>query len=191
MADASAGREGQLVEGGILISTNDTTILAMLSRFPNMPSAEADIYISKLEHEDNKPLCLAVLGRLPPEELDEDARRTYMEFQRWSGDRTRRTRNEQVHARENNQSTRLAEKLKRLHAEGKIPEEMLLLYGISGPLPERSTYSALTEAEKQAMWEERMERNLGRNWRRRFSTLPTLLKHAVEKTRHNWKLEGF
>ena len=37
----------------ILISTNDTTILSMLSRYPDMPEDEADGYISKIEHEEN------------------------------------------------------------------------------------------------------------------------------------------
>ena len=52
-----------------MTSTIDTTILTMLSRYPDIPRSEADEYINQIEHEENIPLCHAVIGRIDPEEL--------------------------------------------------------------------------------------------------------------------------
>ncbi len=178
-----------------MISTNDTTILAMLSRYPNIPTEEADEYISKIEHEENVPLCHAVIGRIDPGELDEEARSTYDEFTRWSLDRTRRFRNEQIDDRRRQKENRTAIRMTQLHELGKISDEVMLLYGISGELPERQVLYNLSEEEKEAIWGERLERRFGPNWRRRFEggrfALPTFLQRRVERFVHDWLKEGF
>jgi len=178
-----------------LISTNDTTILAVLSRYPDIPTDEADEYISKIQHEENVPLCHAVIGRIEPDELNDEARITYDEFTRWSLDRTRRFRNEQIDARRRRKENRTAIKMTQLHEDGKISNEMMLMYGMSGALPERSVYTELSEEEKEAIWTERMERRFGPNWRRRFEggrfALPEFLQRRVERFVHDWLKEGF
>ena len=176
-----------------MISTNDTTIMAMLSRYPNIPEEEADEYISHIEHEENIPLCHAVIGRIRPDQLDDDTRRTYDEFTRWSLDRTRRFRNEQINARQRRRENRTAIRMTQLHEQGAISDEMMLLYGMSGDLPERTQYLNLSDEEKQALWEQKMERRLGMNWRRRFDELPNFLskKRFFGRCFHNWLKEGF
>jgi hypothetical protein len=183
-----------LVAGGILISTNDTTILALLSRYPDIPTEEADEYISNIEHEENVPLCHAVIGRIEPEDLDDEARTTYDEFTRWSLDRTRRFRNEQIDTRQRQKENRTAIRMTQLHEQGLISNEVMLLYGISGVLPERSAYLNLSEEEKEAIWTEKMERRFGPNWRQRFEggqLLPSFLRKRVERFVHDWLKEGF
>lgn len=174
-----------------MISVNDTTILAMLSRYPDMPGEEADSYIAKIENEENISVCHAVIGRIAKEELDDDARRTYEEFHRWSMDRTRRVRSEQWSARQRQKETRMALRMNELHQKGVISEQVLVLYGISGPLPERNMYAALSAEEKEAIWVQRMESRFGPNWRQRFRNLPAILQRRIETTTINWRKEGF
>jgi hypothetical protein len=180
-----------LEEGGILtVSTNDTTILAVLSRYPGMPAHEADEYISKIEQQENVPVCQAVIGRINKEDLDESSLRTFQEFQRWSNDRTRRVRNEEVFSRLRKKETRTALAMNRLHQKGLISDSVLLMYGISGDLPEMGVYSTLSAEEKNALWQERMERRLGPNWSNRFhSDIPLPRIMSCESV--NWRKEGF
>jgi hypothetical protein len=83
-----------------------------------------------------------------------------------------------------------------LHERGAISNEMMLLYGVSGDMPEREAYLAMTPAEKEALWSDRMEQRLGPNWRERFRqrqfSLPTFLQKGVARYfTHNWLKEGF
>lgn len=180
-------------------STNDTTILAMLSRYPNMSAQEADTHIAKIEHEENIPLCHAILGRISEESLSEDAKLTFNEFKKWSENKRHRVRIEEQHARHRNSETRLANRLKTLHEKGIINEEVLVMYGISGPLPERISYNSLSPEEKQQFWENRMRNTYGENWRNRFSRAitdlpifnPIQFRENKSREIRNWKLEGF
>lgn len=142
----------------ILTSANDTSILALLSRYPSMPANEADQHIARIEYEENVPICLAVLGRISPETLNPDVQQVCHEFIRWSQDRTRRFRNEIIANRYLQREDRIANRLQTMYEEGRISEELLILYGISGDLPELHVYHALTDEEKAALWESRMER---------------------------------
>lgn len=172
-----------------MTSINDTTILAMLSRYPGLTDEEADEHIAKIEHQENVPICHAVVGRVRPDELLPTARRTYEEFKRWSMSRTRRFKAEQLTARQQNRRTREAISLTKLHERGMVSDEFMLMYGIQGELPERQTYFALSEEEKLAIWEGRMEERFGPNWRRRFHNLPAFLRQSEGV--HNWIKEGF
>lgn len=163
----------------------------MLSRYPDMPGDEADEYISKIEHEENVPVCHAVIGRIDKDQLNEEARQTFEEFQRWSLDRTRRVRQEQWSARQRRKETRLALRMNELHQKGVVSEQMLLMYGISGPLPEREMYMAMTPEEKEALWSQRMESRFGPNWRHRFRNLPAFMQRRIEASQVNWRVEGF
>jgi hypothetical protein len=178
--------------GGILISINDTTILTVLSRYPHISVAEQDEYIGQIEHEENIPLCHAVAGRISPDELTPSARQTYQEFKLWSEDRTRRTRNEQLNDRYRRRQNRTAIRMAGLREKGLISEETMLLYGMSGELPERTAYRIMTIEEKRALWEQRMERTLGPNWRDHIGRVPHLLqKKRIEFEIHDWLKEGF
>ena len=154
-----------------------------------MPAAEADEYISRIEHEENVELCHAVLGRISPDQLSADAHQTYLEFNRWSQDRTRRFRNERVINRYQQREDRIANRLTNLRERGIITDEMLVLYGISGELPERSVYTAMTSEEKMALWNDRMGRRWGFSWRERFRNIPSWM--AAEIGKPNWQKEGF
>lgn len=162
----------------------------MLSRYPDLPPREIDEHIENIENEENISVCYAVVGRIDPAELNPSARRTYEEFHRWSMDKTRRFRGEQINARQRSRETREAIRLTQLHLQGKVSDEFMLMYGIQGELPEMSTYYNLTDEEKLAVWNEKMERRLGPNWRRRFRRVPTFMKE-IEPSNHNWKIEGF
>lgn len=168
---------------------NDTTILAMLSRHPDIPREEQDEYISKIQHEENVPLCLAVLGRVPREDLTPSARQTFDEFSRWSSDRTRRMKNEQMTDRYRRRENRTAIKMSQLHERGIISDQVLMLYGISGDLPERHVYSQLTIEEKRELWEDRMERRFGPTWRTNIRSVPRMFQETHGG--HDWIREGF
>lgn len=169
--------------------------MAMLSRYPTMPAEEADTYIAKIEHPQNVAVCHAMLGRIRKEELDDDAKLTFDEFQRWSAARTRRTRNEQLSARYRREETPLAAKMKRLHEKGIIDDSTLLLFGISGDLPERRVWVEMTTEEKEALWAQRLEGRFGPNWRELVRELSggTLFRFVTRQRRNevNWLKEGF
>jgi hypothetical protein len=161
-----------------------------------MPVDEANEYISKIEHEENVPICLAVIGQFDKDLLEQDARQTFDQFQTWSENRIVRVRNEQLSSRRRRKETRLALNLNRLKEEGLVSDETLLMYGISGDLPEQNTYQVMNEEEKNAFWSERMETRFGPNWQDLFNDgtlrLPWFrLKESVEFNRPNWLTNGF
>lgn len=174
-----------------MISTNDTTIIAMLSRYPGMSAEEADTYISRIEHEENVPVCLALLGRVELEELSVDARRTFMEFKRWSDDKTKRISQEEIAARSSYKETRRAAKMLQMHEKGLINDQMLILFGISGELPLHQVYAAMTEDEKIGLWESRMQQRFGDSWRSRVRSVPSFMCRTTEVRGCNWIREGF
>lgn len=142
----------------------------MLSRYPDMPAEEANEYIGKIEHEENIPICHAILGRINKDTLEDDARQTFEEFQRWSEDRTHRFCNDQWNARRRQKETRTALRLTQLHEQGIIPPAILLMYGISGELPERNAYLGMSPEEREHLWNEKMETRFGPNWGRMFNS---------------------
>lgn len=182
----------ELVQGGILISTNDTSILTMLSRYPDLTVAEQNLHISRIEHEENIPLCHAVTGRISRDDLSPESQITFDEFSRWSKDRTERIQRDQRTARYNNRRNRTAERLKELHAKGIVSDEVLLLYGISGDLPERNVYVRMTREEKVALWEQRMRDRYGPDWhwQDHLSFVPRWWRETVQED-DNWLEEGF
>lgn len=178
-----------------MISANDTTILAMLSRYPDMAKEEADEYISKIEHEENIPICHAVIGRISKEQLNEESQKVFEEFYSWSNRRTQRIREEQINARRRQQETQLSLQLNKMHEQGLINDQVLMLYGISGNLPDRTIYMEMSVEEKRALWEDRVETRLGPNWRRRFNDLGNIFnflgRKKIEYNKINWPEEGF
>jgi hypothetical protein len=156
---------------------------------------EADTYIQKIENEENIPICNAVIGRIDKEDLSDNAREVYEEFQLWSNRRTQRIREEQWTARKRQQETAMGIRMSQLHEQGIITDEVMALYGISGDLPERRMYVGLSIEEKQSLWEERMENRLGPNWRDRFSNgvnnLCFFTNKKIEYIKTNWTKFGF
>lgn len=177
-----------------MISSKDSTILAMLSRYPNIPTEEADLYISKIEHEDNVPICHAVIGRIRREELSEDAKLVFDEFQTWSANRTLRTQQEQWNARRRNKENKLVLKMINLHRLGVIDDSILALYGISGNMPDVNYYRTLNADQKRAIWEQRMESRFGPNWRDLISSsnfIPISSDIIIKPSKVNWEKQGF
>lgn len=88
---------------------------------------------------------------------------------------------------------RILSHLDQLHRNGSISDAMLLIYGISGDMPDVENYSQLTTEQKNTIWGDRMKRRFGPNWIQRFENrslvLPVVKK--VEKFSTNWKKEGF
>ena len=120
--------------------------------------------------------------------MNEDQQRTYLEFQRWSRDRTQRVRNEQIAARRQNVNTRLRDRMIQMHSDGSITDEFLLLYAVSGPLPQQGFIS---DREKQLWWEQRVESNLGVEWRTYLGTRADFMKMPKQNLKVNWAKEGF
>jgi hypothetical protein len=157
-----------------------------------MPIEEAKTYIAKIENEENIPICEAVVGIIPKEQLSKEAFSVFKDFMRWSLYRAARTRNEQWTARKRRQETNLSIKMNDLHSKGIVSDETMVLYGISGPLPEKDTYSELSVGQKQSFWEERLSSKFGPNWRSRFPiNVRSCKEFGVDGIKHNWTKEGF
>lgn len=160
-----------------------------------MPLEEAEGYISKIEHEQNIAICNAIIGKIKKEDLDEDSRLVFEEYNRWSKSKTRRIKEEQWSNRRRQKETQLSLKMNELHKKGIISDEIMILYGISGELPERNMYAEMSVEEKQSVWEEKMEDRFGPEWRQRFSNsfinCKLLLKRKKEYTKNEWFFGGF
>lgn len=75
-----------------------------------------------------------------------------------------------------------------LYRQGKISRDLLLLWSISGDLPNWETYRGLSTEEKQAIWEAKMEKRLGPEWR----SILELPKVFITKYDFSyWLEEGF
>lgn len=162
-----------------------------------MPAEEADQHISRIEHSENIPICHAVVGRINETELNDDAKEVYQEFKAWSDNRTRRIRDEQWSDRRRNKESRIAQKLTKLHEQGRVSDEALLMYGISGDLPQRNVWREMSEEEKQHVFQERVERRFGPNWRDFFGEpaarpiLGWISAKVTSRQITNWQKEGF
>jgi hypothetical protein len=169
------------------VSANDRTILAMLSRYPDMPREEFETYVKRIDDQENAAVGQALVGLLNKEELSFSARRVFEYFQDWADNRTERTKQEQWSARRREKETRLALRLNELHAKGVVSQETLLLYGISGELPDVDAYRRLNQEEKQLLWRERTEARFGPQANTSF-LVPLI---ATSKLANNWRFEGF
>ena len=177
-----------------MISINDTTILAMCSRYPDMSDAEIEKNISELEHPENKMVCEALLGKIPITSLTESQNVTYSEVKRWSLDRTCRIKNEQILLRRRNKANKLKEKMLNLYEHGKITKEMMMLYAISGSFPDVMEYRTLRPEQKEEFWFNRIEQRLGESQNRvDINEFRGDIKHWLkfEDQKVDWKKEGF
>lgn len=182
-----------------MISANDRSIIAVICKYHDISDSELELLLSKLAPQAKK-LMLAALGRLDRQDLTEEELITVNEIIHWQIETTRRTRDDEIKARRANKETRLAVKMKDLHTRGKISDEVLMLYGISGPLPERRPPQELTEEEKQ-MLRNRITDRLGIHWTERVEHVPAWLMNPEARTIHSdhsqpvknndWITEGF
>lgn len=172
------------------MSPNDTSIIHAVCIYPDMSRAERDQLFSNLDDPNLKNICLAAIGELDIEVLQEPDRTCAINLGLECKARIERIRQQQWKARRENVMTPLAEKLTRLHRQGKVPEKMLIIYGVSGTVPYRHPVENrnLTYEEKVVILQQRMERRFGVRWRERFHELPDWLGGS-EKT--NWVNEGF
>lgn len=159
--------------------------------YTDLTPVERNELFSNLDDTNLKNICLAAIGELDIEALQEPDRSAALALGRECKARIERIRQQQVKARRENVQTPLAEKLTRLHRQGKIPEKMLIIYGVSGTIPYRHPVENrnLTQEEKVAVLQQRMERRFGVRWRERFHELPSWL--GGNDFRTDWKTEGF
>jgi hypothetical protein len=141
------------------------------------------------------PVCEAIIKRIDREELEEDAKLTFDELDRWSRARTQQTRNEQISARTRRVNTRLALKLTQLNRSGRVSDQTLIMYGVRGELPDMNHYHNMTQEERNAHWEQKMESTFGPHWRHHFESRnePIFLfrSKSPEKSEICWQQHGF
>jgi hypothetical protein len=77
----------------------------------------------------------------------------------------------------------------KLRDRGVISDEVLLLYGMSGELPDRQRYVKMSQDEGRAFWEKRFNDKLGENWQEHIVQLPAIFGRKGLGT--NWLKEGF
>ena len=111
-------------------------------------------------------------------------------------EKERLEKEERFRRAERRRERRTAERMSTFHESGVISDEIMVLYGVSGDMPDRDAYRSMSPEAREALWTERMERKLGVNWRERFRrrqfVLPTFLQKGVaEYFTHNWLKEGF
>ena len=87
----------------------------------------------------------------------------------------------------------LSETMVKMHEKGEISDEILLLYGMSGDLPDPEWLRTLEDHELDKFWNKKMSKQLGENWRERFRSLPAFLRRVVVSNRliPRWLKDGF
>ena len=100
--------------------------------------------------------------------------------------------------RKKHQEARLTLKMNELHSKGVINDQTLLMFGISGDLPDVSSYNRLTTEEKSTIWNEKLANRFGNNWREDFNrkaipliTVRRLKASNADLDKINWRKEGF
>lgn len=135
---------------------NDNAILAILSQYPNMDVEDANLYIGKIEDDRYAMVAKVIVGQIDISELDEQAGYIYSEIKFWYTRKQEQIQAEQRTARRRGQKTPLAKKMLAAYEQGRIPIEMLMLYGISGDLPQLETYSDMNQEEREVYWRSRI-----------------------------------
>ena len=89
---------------------------------------------------------------------------------------------------------RVASHMKRLHASGKINDASLMMFAISGPLPDPDAYRRMNNEQKRAIWNPRLNERLGANWRETLNhpeaKIP-VFDNRFDFVKVNWIKEGF
>ena len=82
--------------------------------------------------------------------------------------------------------------MKQLLDKGSISQELYLLYGMSGKLPDQKEYSELQTNDQQDFWDKRFTNNLGDQWRDNVAHVPQLLKTSCRYLAQiDWHYDGF
>lgn len=89
-----------------------------------------------------------------------------------------------------NREAKIIRQLLKMRDRGEISEEVLILYGISGDLPDQAMYLQMSQDEQRELWTGRMENRYGSDWRAIFRNPPIFVKEAENK-KQDWKIEGF
>lgn len=158
---------------------------------PHLSVHEQNFHLRNVENPYNYELCEAILGRISPDDLLDEVKKEYYELKHWADFKKSKIKQEQINNRKKNKKTKLAENMIKLHRQGKIPEETLLLYGISGDLPEESVYKNMTIEEKENFWNQRNRQNFG------DISNPYSFNHFMEKQNKkpaekiDWICQGF
>lgn len=179
-----------------MISPKDASIIAIICKFPDLSEEEIQNLVSNLENPANANVCLALANRLEDSELTAEELAKVEEFRASNQERTERVRREEIEARRREQVTPLARNLLKLHEQGKVTTNMLLLYGVQGDIPERHPvlHRDLSQEEKAEIIRERFRQRFGENWERTIGHLvPKWLRHRKEWsiTTVDWSKDGF
>lgn len=180
-----------------MISTKDMTVIGAICQYKNLSTEEQDTFLNNLEDQRYRPVCSVILGRQSKESLSEQELQVLEEIEEWKKNRIKRIHSEQQAARYKQQAdpnlppTRMARNLLKMRERGLVNDEMLLMYGISGDLPERHIYTAMTPEQRREFFHSRMESRFGPNWRR-FVTLEWSEQIFEDREiLEDWLTEGF
>lgn len=85
--------------------------------------------------------------------------------------------------------------IRKLHQKGKISDAAVLIFGISGIMPDIIKYNSMSTEEKNNIWRERMERKFGSDWIEKFENrnipLPIVVDNLEKNNINNWAEDGF
>jgi len=173
-----------------MISTRDMSVVAAICKYPDLSEEEKDALLNNVEDQRYIPICSVILGRQERSSLSEIELQVLAEIESWSNYRTMRINAEQRAARYRGEPTQMAKNLIRMRDRGQISEKTLIMYGISGDLPDRAIYHALSQEEKRNLWENRLASRFGTSWRSCFTTVPSIFNYE-EQVSEQWLTEGF
>lgn len=176
------------------MSPRDASIMAVICRFVDMNDEEVDDLLDKLEDQSQRNVALAIAGQVDPKELTEDELAAVAEYKKVNAEKTTRLKREEIKARRNGDLTSMAKNLLNLFEQGKITQNMLLIYGVQGEIPVRHPAGPeLTHDQRVARLRDRMGQRLGEDWEEKVGTVPSWLRYRREwcVTGVRWYKDGF
>lgn len=165
----------------------DNSVVAAICHIPDLTDEEIGELVSKIEDPQTKTACRAISGQVNVEELTEDQVRLVLDIQEKRLSKIRRVRDEQIALRRKGLTSSLGQRMIDKYERGEISYETLLVYGVSGTLPDRKVLADMTDRERQDWWDTRMTMRFGVTWRE-----ITPIKNPFKPSpKANWKKEGF
>lgn len=178
------------------MSPTDASIIAIICKFTSMERTEINLLLDKLEDQSNRKIGLALSGLISDAELSENEMSTVIEIRSSNSEKIARLRREEISSRRQGNISPMARNLLNLFDQGKISQNMLLIYGVQGEIPDRHPVIArsLTKTEKSVILRKRMQHRFGDDWEQKIGHfIPPWLRLHKEKTIKpvDWSKDGF
>jgi hypothetical protein len=163
-------------------SAKDETRIMMICKYHDLQPEMQEEIINNCDSEDTKIICKVLVGQIPLLNVSEHMQKEINDIYEKHSLQIFNTRNVEIKNRRNNTESSFAKTMLKRYQKGLISHSMLMLYGISGTLPDRHPLlnRSYTPEEKMNILETRLQNRFGVNWR-----------EVLKNNNDSWLKDGF